>query len=55
METFVTALQTSVTSAKLWGELAPAAGLVGVLVIFAFGVMVVRRLVKGASKGKARI
>lgn len=55
MTAFITELETTVTSSALWGELAPAAGLVGLLVIFAFGVMVVRRLVKGASKGKARI
>lgn len=55
MQAFITALQTNLTSANLWGELAAAGAFIGLMVVFAFGYRIVRRLVNGVSKGKARI
>lgn len=55
MAGFMTALQTNLTSANLWGELTAAGAFIGLMVVFAFGYRIVRRLVNGVSKGKARI
>lgn len=55
MAGFITALQTTLTSADLWTELTAAAAFIGLMVIFAFGYRVVRKLIKGTSKGKANI
>lgn len=55
MQAFITALQTNLTSAGLWGELTGVAGFLGLMVIFAFGYRIVRRLINGVSKGKAKI
>ncbi len=55
MAAFITALQTNLPSANLWGELAAAGAFIGLMVVFAFGYRIVRRLVNGVSKGKARI
>lgn len=55
MQAFMTALIAEVTSADLWAELAPAAVFIGAMVLFAFGYNVIRKLIKGASKGKARV
>ena len=37
------------------GELTQAAALIGLVVVFAFGYRVVRRVISGASRGKAKI
>lgn len=57
MAGFLTALTGTdgVTSANLWAQITPAAATIGAIVIFAFGYYVVRKIVKGASRGKARI
>lgn len=55
MQAFITALQTNLTSANLWGELTAVGGFLGLMVIFAFGYRIVRKLINGVSKGKARI
>lgn len=57
MQGFLTALTGAdgVTSANLWAQITPAAATIGAIVIFAFGYYVVRKIVKGASRGKARI
>lgn len=54
MEAFVTELTTSLTPTAFWGMLSDVAPLITVLVLIAFGYRVVRRLVSGASKGKAK-
>lgn len=54
METFVTELSTGLTSDALWGEVAPIAGLIIVVALFAFGLYELRKVVKGAAKGKVR-
>lgn len=55
MTSFLTALQTNLTTDTLWGELAKMGAFLGLMVVFAFGYRVVRRLVNGVSKGKAKI
>lgn len=57
MAGFITALTGTdgVSSANLWAQITPAAGFIASVVIFAFGLHVLRKLIKGASKGKARI
>ena len=53
MTSFITNLETELTSAKLWGELANAAAFIGLMVVFAFGYRVVRKVIKASSKGKS--
>ena len=55
MAAFLTALQTELSSANLWGELTAAGAFIGLMVVFAFGYRIVRRLINGVSKGKAKI
>lgn len=55
MSDFITALVAQVTAANLWGQIAPAAALIGTLILFAFGYTVLRKVVKGAGRGKAKI
>lgn len=47
--------ETGITSANLWAQITPAAGFLAALVIFAFGYRVIRRLISGASKGRAKV
>lgn len=56
MQGFVTALQGAdgITSANLWSQITPAAGFLALIVIFAFGYRVCRRIVSGVSRGKAK-
>lgn len=55
MNSFLTAVQTTLSTDTMWGELAKAGAFIGTLAVFVFGVYIVRRLVKGASKGKFKI
>lgn len=55
MEDFITAITAAVTPAALWAVLAGSAVFIGTLVVFAFGYRVVKRLVSGASRGKAKL
>lgn len=57
MAGFITALTGTdgITSANLWAQITPAAGFIAAMVIFAFGLYIIRKLVKGAGKGKAKI
>lgn len=52
MDEFVTALTSTLTPSALWQGLVGCAALIGTMVLFAFGYRVVRKLVKGVSKGK---
>lgn len=57
MASFISALTASsggLTSANLWTEAGAAATLIASIVIFAFGYNIVRRVTKGAAKGKVR-
>ena len=55
MTGFITALTTGITSDTLWAEVTKAAPFIIGCVIFAFGYYIVKKLVKGSSKGKARM
>lgn len=55
MSGFIQALTQNLTSANLWSELAAAGGFIGLMVVFAFGYRVVRKVIKGTSKGKANV
>lgn len=57
MAGFITAITGTdgITSANLWAQITPAGGFLAALVIFAFGYRVIRRLISGASKGRARV
>lgn len=55
MTTFITQLETELTSGKLWTELSNAAPFIGLMVVFAFGYYIVRKVIKGVAKGKARV
>lgn len=55
MGDWITAFQTTFGTDQMWGELAKAGALIGLVVVFAFGYKVVRKMVNGASSGKAKI
>ena len=55
MQSIVTQLTTGITSAGLFGTVAEITPFVIVMIGFAFGYKVLRKAVKGASKGKANI
>lgn len=52
--TKLTATEGGVTSDNLWAQITPAAGTLALVVIFAFGYRVARKIVSGVSKGKAK-
>jgi len=53
--TVASSLASQVTAGNMWAAIDPFAVLIGTLVIIAFGITIVRRVVKGASKGKAKL
>ena len=55
MADVVTALQGILTTNAMFTNLASLIPVVGGVLIFAFTYMIVRKIIKGASKGKARI
>lgn len=55
MSGFVTDLVAGVNSTALWGEAKYAVPLIVAVVIFAFGYNIIRRVTKGAAKGKFRM
>lgn len=57
MAAFITALtgENGITATALWGAVSPVAPLVVIMILFALGYTIVRKSVKGASKGKVRI
>lgn len=55
MTDFVTAASTDLTANNLWGEVVPIAGMLGVLILFSIGIYFLRKAIRGAGKGKARI
>ena len=55
LNALVEALTTAINTTDMWSQLATLFGAVGGLVIFSFILYEVRKLVRGASKGKARI
>lgn len=55
MSSVVTALQGILTTDAMFTNLASLIGVVGGVLIFAFTYRIIRRIIGGASKGKARI
>ena len=55
MDAAVNTLATTVTADSLWGVFASAVPYIAIIVVVAFGFYLVRRMIKGLSKGKAKI
>lgn len=55
MTDFVAAASSDLTATNLWGQVVPIAGMLGVLILFSIGIYFLRKAIKGAGKGKARI
>lgn len=57
MDAFVTALTgtNGITAANLWAAVTAVAGIITIGVLFAFGYRMVKKVVKGISKGKANM
>lgn len=55
MTEFISSLNTGLSATAMWGAIADAAPLIITLVLFALGFYIVRKLVKGAGKGKIRM
>lgn len=55
MEAFWTAVTTNITPDKLWGVLTGAVAFIAVAVVFTFGYRLVKKLLKGISKGKTNV
>lgn len=55
MNTAVTTLATEVSADALWGVFTSAIPYIGVVVLVGLGFYLIRRMIKGVSKGKARI
>lgn len=54
MDAVVTALVAAITPATLWGVVTDAIPYIAVVVVFALGYGIFRKLVKGTAKGKVR-
>lgn len=55
MTNAVGTLASTVTADALWGVFADAVPYISVVVLVAFGFGLVRRMIRGVSKGKAKI
>lgn len=55
MENTISALATTVNEASLWGVFNNCIPFISVVVLVGFGFYLVRKMVKGVAKGKARI
>lgn len=55
MESLVTALQSILTTNAMFTNLSSLIPVVGGVLIFAFTYRIVRRIITGAAKGKARV
>lgn len=51
----VNTLASTVTADSLWGVFASAVPYIAIVVVVAFGFYLIRRMIKGLSKGKAKI
>lgn len=52
---FITELSNDLTASSFWLELQTAAPFIATLVVFAFGYRVIRKVISGAAKGRAKI
>lgn len=55
MPNAVNTLATTVSADALWGVFADAIPYISVVVLVAFGFYLIRRMIKGLSKGKAKV
>lgn len=55
MDNAVNTLASTVTADSLWGVFADAIPYISVVVLVGFGFFLIRRMIKGVSKGKAKI
>lgn len=55
MEAFISSLNTGLSASAMWGAVADAAPLIITLVLFSLAFWLVRKLIKGAGKGKIRM
>lgn len=55
MAAFIESLNTGLSATAMWGAIADAAPLIITLVLFALAFYIVRKLIKGAGKGKIRM
>ena len=55
MSNAVSNLATTVSSDALWGVFGNSISYISVVILFAFGFYLIRRMLKGLSKGKAKI
>lgn len=55
MSNAISSLSTTVSADALWGVFGTAVPYIGVVVLVGFGFYIVRKMIKGVSKGKARI
>lgn len=55
MTNAITTLSTTVSADALWGVFGNIVPYLGVVVLVGFGLYLIRRMIKGVSKGKARI
>lgn len=55
MNNAVNTLATTVSSDALWGVFGQAVPYISVVVLVAFGLYLIRRMIKGVSKGKAKV
>lgn len=55
MENAIATLNSTVSAASLWEVFGTAVPYVATVVVVGFGFYLVRRMIKGVSKGKARI
>ena len=51
----VSTLSSTVTADSLWGVFADAIPYVAIVVVVAFGFYLIRRMIKGLAKGKAKV
>ena len=55
MANAVNTLATTVTAESLWGVFGDAVPYISVVVLVSFGFYLVRRMIRGVAKGKAKI
>ena len=55
MDAFITALTTAISLDKLWEVFTSAVPFIVIAVLFTFGFTLVRKAIKGVSKGKTRM
>lgn len=55
MDNAITALSSTVSAASLWSVFTSAVPYISIVVISGFGFYLVRKMIKGLSKGKAKI